>query len=1092
MVPESEDSGVQKRTNRSPRDAASGRRSIAVWIAAIAGLIGAVLALATPFLPVRQTTAALNWPQSSTYRNVDAPLMAQVPLTFRAVVPCSVLSAATPGSQILGTAPSKGDNASLNALFIRITNDSAEIVNRNVVVVAAKRAQLSHCGEVTVDSNATRTTANFSGLRDDDGKPLEGEMAGDFRPQIVGIYTSLKGSVANGLSVHSDIDSRFTTTPSPLKYAAIFGAFLATVVAIGSLVRLDLSDGRGHRRALPKHWLRPRLVDGVVVGVLCVWHVIGANTSDDGYILTMARVAEKAGYMANYFRWFGVPEAPFGWYYYVLQWFSDVSTNSVWVRIPALLCAIGCWLLISREVLPRLGRTVRNDKVALYTAGLVFLAFWLPYDNGLRPEPVVALGALLTWCSVERAIATSRTTPIAIACLIGAFTLAAAPTGLMCVAILLAGLRPMIKVIIRRRRDVGLFAQLAPIASAGVLILTIVYSDQSFAAIREANSVRSLIGPNLPWMKDFLRYYYLILPTVDGSTPRRFAFLIMLLCALTSVLVLLRKGRVRGVAIGPSWRLIGAVFGTMFFMMFNPTKWTHHFGAYASIGGAVAGLAAVLVAPYVLGVRRNRTLFLAGVLFILAFSFASVNGYWYVSSWGVPWFDKQVSFHAIQAPDILLGLFGLSLLLLLWQTMRGDHEMKPQGRIISAPLTVAVALVVAFEVLSLVKGAIWQYPAYSVARQNITAIGGASCGMANDVLVESDANKGFLTPVNDKAHPWISPKDPLFGTESQGFAPGGVAPDLTADETGIDAGSTNADPGFLGPQFAKGQPAGTEGGTLDSPGVNGSTAKLPFGLNPSTTPVMGSYQSDSQQPAKIKTSWYGLPAADPASPLIVITAAGRIYSIDAIGRDTYGQDLKLEYGKKQADGSITKLGDVRPLDIGPSPSWRNLRVPRASIPGAADVVRIVANDPILAQDQWLAFTPPRIPHLETLNALVGSQKPVLLDWAVGLQFPCQRPFDHLDGVAEVPDYRILPDHPLAVTGTTTWEAAENGGPLGFTNMVAQRSTIPTYLNDDWGRDWGSLEKFDRYYADATPAQLDTAVVTRSGLWTPGPIRIEKH
>ena len=48
---------------------------------------------------------------------------------------------------------------------------------------------------------------------------------------------------------------------------------------------------------------------------------------------------------------------------------------------------------------------------------------WLPLDNGLRPEPIIAVGILLTWCSVERAVATSRLLPVAAACIIGALTL---------------------------------------------------------------------------------------------------------------------------------------------------------------------------------------------------------------------------------------------------------------------------------------------------------------------------------------------------------------------------------------------------------------------------------------------------------------------------------------------------------------------------------------------------------------------------------------------------------------------------------------------------------------------------------------------
>jgi arabinosyltransferase B len=49
--------------------------------------------------------------------------------------------------------------------------------------------------------------------------------------------------------------------------------------------------------------------------------------------------------------------------------------------------------------------------------------------------------------------------------------------------------------------------------------------------------------------------------------------------------------------------------------------------------------------------------------------------------------------------------------------------------------------------------------------------------------------------------------------------------------------------------------------------------------------------------------------------------------------------------------------------------------------------------------------------------------------------------------------------------------------------------MSTYLSHDWGRDWGSLRKFDTI-ADAHPAQLDLGTATRSGLWSPGQIRIK--
>ncbi len=52
--------------------------------------------------------------------------------------------------------------------------------------------------------------------------------------------------------------------------------------------------------------------------------------------------------------------------------------------------------------------------------------------------------------------------------------------------------------------------------------------------------------------------------------------------------------------------------------------------------------------------------------------------------------------------------------------------------------------------------------------------------------------------------------------------------------------------------------------------------KLPFGLDPAVTPILGSYQDGVQEPAMLTSSWYQLPERSDNAPLIVISAAGRI------------------------------------------------------------------------------------------------------------------------------------------------------------------------------------------------------------------------
>jgi len=53
------------------------------------------------------------------------------------------------------------------------------------------------------------------------------------------------------------------------------------------------------------------------------------------------------------------------------------------------------------------------------------------------------------------------------------------------------------------------------------------------------------------------------------------------------------------------------------------------------------------------------------VLFITALSFASVNGWWYVSSFGVPWSNQFPAWH-FGFTTALLGLTVVALLVAAW------------------------------------------------------------------------------------------------------------------------------------------------------------------------------------------------------------------------------------------------------------------------------------------------------------------------------------------------------------------------------------------------------------------------------------------
>lgn len=1089
-------------------------------IAVVAGLAGLLLCLIVPLLPVKQTTATVLWPQGVAdghVTQITAPLVSGAPRALDISIPCSAIATLPAnGGLVVSTLPVGGVDTGKNGLFVRADKDVVVVAFRDTVAAVAKRPAVvaGACSVLHVWADAGAAGADFVGI-----PGASGTLPSEKKPQVGGIFTDLKVPPQPGLSARVDIDTRFITAPTALKTLAMAVGTLSVLVAIAAMAALDRRSRGGDigvNWRSPIAWLsryRPRaqwatwwrvgaatwLADACVIGTLLVWHVIGATSSDDGYNLTIARVAPKAGYVVDYYRYFGTTDAPFDWYLAVLAKLASVSTAGVWMRLPATLAGIACWLIIGHWVLRRLGPGrggLAGNRVAVLTAGAVFLAAWLPFNNGLRPEPIIALGVIVTWMLVERAIALGRLAPAAVAIIVAMLTATLAPQGLIAVAALLTGARAIAQTIRRRATD-GLLAPLVVLAASLSLITVVVFRSQTLATIAESARIKYKVGPTIAWYQDWLRYYFLTVESnPDGSMARRFAVLVLLLCMFGMLAVLLRRGRVPGLASGPAWRLIGTTAAGLLLLTFTPTKWAVQFGAFAGLAGALGAVTAFAFARIGLHNRRNLTLYVTALLFVLAVATSGVNGWFYVGNYGVPWWDIQPVIASHPVTSMFLTLSILTGLLAAWQHFRMDYaghtEVKDSRRnrvLASTPLLVVATIMVLGEVGSLAKGAAVRYPLYTTGKANLAAIRSGlsptSCALADDVLAEPDPNAGLLQPVPGQT---FGPDGPLGGLNPVGFKPEGVGDDLRSNPVVTKPGVVNSDASPNKPNAAMSDSAGTAGGKGPA-GMNGSHAALPFGLDPARTPVMGSYGENSLA-ATATSSWYQLPPRTGDRPLVVVSAAGAIWSYKEDGTFTYGQSLKLQWGVARPDGSTQPLGEVQPIDIGPEPAWRNLRFPLAWAPPEANVARIVAYDPNLSSEQWFAFTPPRVPVLQTLQQLIGSQDPVLMDIATAANFPCQRPFSEHLGVAELPRYRILPDHKQTASSSNGWEASETGGPFLITQAMLRTSTISTYLSGDWYRDWGSVEK---YYAlvpaDQAPvAVVEQGVTTVRGWSRSGPIR----
>lgn len=1074
------------------------RHRFARLIAVVAGVTGVLLCGITPLLPVNQTTATIAWPQGvdadGHVADVTAPLVSGAPQSLDITIPCSAMSTLEEkGGLVLSTVPAGGVDATAHGLFVRANKTTVFAAYRDQVAAAAPRSKLADCSELHLWAGAGGVGADFVGIAG-----AAGTLPPENKPQIGGVFTELQVGPQPGLNARIDVDTRFISGPTPLKTAVMA---LGVLAVLASIVALAVLDGPRRRRARSTVHPVTRLADVGVLGTLALWHVIGAISSDDGYNLTMARNVGHAGYVANYYRFFGASEAPFDWYPALLGQLSTISTAGVWMRLPATLAGMACWLIISRRILPRLGR-LSGNRVAVFTAAAMFAAAWLPFNNGLRPEPLIALGTLVVWVLVERTIATRRLVPTALAILVAVFTVTLAPHGLIALAPLLTGSRA-IETVIRRRRAVdGLAAPLAVLAAAASVLAVVVCRSQSLAAVAEAARIKYVVGPTIAWYQEFLRYYFLTVEeNVDASLTRRFAVLVLLFCMFAMLVVLLRRGRISGVASGPAWRLIGTCAVGLLLLTFTPTKWAVQFGGFAGLAGALGALTAFTFARVGLHSRRNMTLYVTALLFLVAVSTSGVNGWFYVGGYGVPWFDIPPVIASKPVTSMFLAASIATGLLAGWQHFRLDYsghtQVTPNRRnriLASTPLLIVASLMVLLMVGSMAKAAAGRYPAYTTAKANAEAVlsgirGAASCSMADDVLAEPDTNAGLLQPIPGQKYTELGP---LGGADPYGFDPNSVDEDLTSLAVIAKPGVPNADASPNKPSANQSDAAGTAGGKIpdDAPdGVNGSRVALPFGLDPALTPVLGSYKE--QVAAHATSVWYRLPEqSKDRAPIVVVSAAGAIWSHGEDGKLDYGQPLKLEWGTSNPDGTFKALGEVEPIDIGPQNSWRNLRFPLAWAPPGTNAVRIVANDPNLSTEQWIAFTPPRVPVVKTISELMGSQTPVLMDIAVAANFPCQRPFAEHLGVAELPEYRIMPDHKQTAASSNLWQSAEDGGPFMITQAMLWTTTVPTYLRNDWYRDWGAVEAYHRLIpaAEAPDAVIEQGTVTVAGWSRPGPIR----
>ncbi len=934
------------------------------WALALA-LVAVLGALLLPLAPVQMSVPTVSWPQDPERpRPTMLELIAQRPLALDVRFSCAAVRAAadTDGGVVLSTIVPDHPAARTDGLLVSAADDRLLVLDRGQVLLdePLPAGECSH--RLTGDADGvvlTRDGTRLAGVRPDAGALV--------LPDVDVLATDLTALPTGGdLRVTLTVDDQFDTTPTPLKQALVAAVLLA---AAGSLLVLSRADRRrgppvGDPAARPRG--APRAVraalDVTVVALAVLWLFLAPNSDDDGYYSAMARNADDSGYVGNYYQLRNQSFTPFTWFYRLLGWWQELGDAPVVLRVPSLVAGLVTWVLLRRlttrpGALPAPVAASRWGPAGVQgLLAVAFLAWWLPYGVGVRPEAVVGVLALATLVGVEAGLRRGRLLPVALA--VGTAGLGAAchPTGFVALAPLLVALPRLAALVTAGAGRAEVATRTALVLAPGAFAAVAAFADGTLHDFLHGQAIFLSIQEQSSWTDEWQRYAFLFSDVPMGAYARR-AAVVVALSALPWALVALVAARSRDVRLPPPLTLSTATLAAAFLLLWlTPSKWTHHFGALSGLGpvwlalflGSVPWLLRTL-APH----RRPGAGVLLGtvatVVVATALALHGPNSWPYTWLPGMPQAGEPPSVGPVALDGLLTwtlvaaGVLGAAAL-----AHRG-HAGRPEpwwGHVPPVLVAVSLGTAVVYLVTTFATAAVRTVDTWSPQADALSDPLATGCGAARAVEV-LDVTAASPVPPDPAAPASPGPSD---------FVPGG---------------------GWF-PTNAPPPAAGQVWGSLTRPGPGGEA-----GTGGQVTP------------------WYPLPE----------TAGGDELAVLAGGRLSGGNELRAEYAR-DPDGpggrAPEPVGDQVLLDTLDEPRWRTFVLdgdgPRDD---GAGLVRLVARDGSSGPGGWLAFTAPSVQPRVPLPEFLPDGAPVALAWQIAFSFPCQRQPVVSSGVVEPVEYGVL-------------------------------------------------------------------------------------
>jgi hypothetical protein len=957
------------------------------WFALVLALVALVCAAALPLAPVRMSVPVVSWPQQPTQPvSTMLELTSQRPLSFNARFSCAAVrdAAATSQGVVLATLVPELQVDPQDGLSVTATGGLLRIVDRGRLQFS-EPVRAGDCSYVVHGAtDPAQTGARLVVERD--GAVLsqwQGRGTTTVLPDVDVLTTSLtRLASADDLRVRLTVDDQFNTTPGPVKKVLVVLLLVATA---GSLLALRRDDRRrrawarvraGRRRSRVRVGWFAVLVDLVVVATLLLWTFIAPTTDDDGYYAAMAHNTSAEGFVGQYYQLLNQSFTPFSWYYRVLGWWEHVGDSPVVLRVPALVAALLTWLLLRRYLAQRGALPAAVDgrpawrRGMLALAALAFLAWWLPYGMGVRPEAIAGVLALGSLYGVTAGLRRRRLLPVALAFGAAGLAVTCHPTGFVALGPLLVALPRLVPLVRAGASRALVVTRTALVLAPGALASAAAFADGSLHDFLRGQQIFLSVQEQNGWYDEYQRYMFLLSPIPMGSYARRAAVLLGL-AALVWFAVVAAAARARRIHLPLPLLLAGQSLVAAYLLLWlTPSKWTHHFGALSGLGPAFLALFLAGLAPVVRRLTAGRRVgvvvpLLAFGTCALTFGLAMHGPNTWPYSWlpGLPhaWVPPFAFGVALDSPVVWAVLAALLVgAIALVRRRRGRRvAAEPSGE----------------------RPAQTRTPAWLVAVPLLVA---AFLGTSVGYLVGSFGLATVRTV--DSYSPWASAvTDPL--ARGCGAAGALQVSDLSAARPLQPAPGVPAPPASSGFVTGAGWFAGDPPPSPVGQGVSGQ--------------VWGSLRRPGGEDGTgdVTTGWFSLPAAGAGDRLVVL-AAGQLQQ---------GDSLQVQYAAAGTAGQAPSVLSRETLaDTVDQPLWRTfeLDAERGRAAGAT-LVRLVAGDHSGGPGGWLAFTAPSVVPVVPVQRYLPADAPVAVAWQIALLFPCQRQPLVRWGITEPARYGIL-------------------------------------------------------------------------------------